>query len=315
MSQSAIEMPTQDSEQGVSQNGSLTTPVENKAFQRNSSTQELGRFRKRQDSGSSDILVLSRHPYIQTYPSQDSDIAVLSNPSETSIAVIDSTVSSRDTLDDIEDVWEGPPSDLVYQASNFITVKKDTGDIQEQLLVDTDLSPSGSLTNKTLSSMVSTVYEKSISDVNNMANDGRALEENSCDDTIDGVTVVSLGNESSSFKSAASTPRVKEGYNPFYDDNQNGDYLPNDAPESTGDSNNTPVSASFLDNHFPVSNHVQEAEDPGKIRFFSRNFHQVDHRLKLHLMMSVFTQEDEELALILRVDISFISHFSMLTII
>ena len=283
MSQSVIEISTQhETCDDTSKHSSVTTPTENKAFQRNPSNQDLGRHRKRQDSGSSDILVLSRHPNLSTFPSQESDIAVLSNPSQSSIAVIDSAGCSRETLNDLD--MDG--HFLQRRPSVNLEVLREGGDYLE-----TELSPAGSLTNKTLSSMVSSVYEKSIFDAQSVGSLHNDSESGStCDDTLDGVTVVSAGSYRNRESSARAinnnnAPTIQSGKE-FGRSASNGDLTPTPTHEV---------------GPLLVNPGTGPTDDPGRMRFCFTDYSQIDHRLKLYLMMSVCNHNDEELLLVNRV--------------
>ena len=127
-------------------------------------TNEKAPPRNRQDSTcstGSDIVVLKRQ-----ISQGESDITLLSNPSQSSIAVIEQ-----------ESIFPGQPeNNLMDKNVNPVTftmageaLKGNTsvgsGQLQtvmESSTCDADLSPMGSLTNKTLNSMVSSMYEKSL---------------------------------------------------------------------------------------------------------------------------------------------------------
>ena len=130
-----------------------------------------------------------------------------------------------------------------------------------------ELSPCGSLTNKTLNSMIETVYEKSIFDRVHR-------ETESTEDSRERASTLHSGG---SFQSAISgTPQTLYGS------------AIDDRPHHNGD----------VSQPLPAEGDVIQA---GSIRYWYNDFSIIDHRLKLHFTMTLFEEEDEEFALILRV--------------
>ena len=277
-----------------SKNSSLyTTPMGYQSFQGHQSNQEQEQMRTRQDSGNSDILVLSRHPHqsLSNYPSQDSDISFLTNPSISSVVVIDSETSSQETLDEIdgERVFHSYQSERVDISNLTSGGHAPAG--------ETNHSPAESLTSKTLTSMVNSVYEKSIFDSKtSFQRDGLGTDANN---TVDSVTVInSLGV--SSFQSASSMTPPATRTNPFtYTDTD--ELTPVVAKRnlfpSNGSAEGTPLCSPVTSGGGGLT------EDPSKARYWYDDFTQVDHRLKLYFTMSLFSHNEEEFSLIIRVSV------------
>ncbi|XP_060084955.1 serine/threonine-protein kinase 11-interacting protein-like, partial [Ylistrum balloti] len=291
---------------------SVTTPTENKAFQRNCSW--------------SDINKALSHKTLQHRTSVDSDITILTNTSESSVAVI--SESSIETLPDpkvkVTDKDQGqcvfkqdlplPMSNSGAHASSLGSSKKVNlnGIAEEQ----GEITPIGSpLSTSVCSSMVSSVYENSLvtaseEDINslienrNMVNQKLpvAVEdnnngENDNDTSIydnsynnDSIYDNNVDNEHRTSSTQDTSDEIDNITNEFHSalTTQNQSVVPDQE-------NGTEVQFS----HGSTNGNQMEMSDEGETSTTvlasaeDVDFTTVDHRLKLYLMMNILEDGDE----------------------
>lgn len=236
----------------------------------------------RKESTDSDILVLSRNP---SMISTESELTLLTNPSQRSFSVIDSDdceqrVSSAHGSMVSSDHGDLPTSAVADQPGQH----PDNTAISLSSNSATELSPCGSLTNKTLNSMIESVYEKSMFECQTVK-DFECIEDNSIVGVQDGTNTTSV-----SFYSANSTtPHTVYG-----------------SLDESSQHINTPSAEPVKQATEKTSGDVLEV---GNIRYWCDDFSQIDHKLKLYLTMTLF-DEDEDFSLALRVCIKV--HFLIL---
>ena len=131
---------------------------------------ESAPVRNRQDSTcstGSDIIVLK-----QQASQEGSDITLLSNPSQSSIAVIDQEPCLGGIPENDHLLLDGHSQPVTFTIAGEALPSADSGSranrqrLMESSMSDADHSPMGSLTYKTLNSMVSSMYEKSLTSDN-----------------------------------------------------------------------------------------------------------------------------------------------------
>ncbi|XP_069121342.1 serine/threonine-protein kinase 11-interacting protein-like [Argopecten irradians] len=280
---------------------SVTTPTENKAFQRNGSW--------------SDVNKALSNKTLQHRTSVDSDITILTNTSESSVAVI--SESSIETIPDpkvkVTDKGQGQcvfKQDLPLPLSNNgalgvgSTKKVNLNGIAEE---QGEITPIGSpLSTSVCSSMVSSVYENSLvtaseEDLNaivenrNVVNQKAVVEDNNNGDNDtsiydnsyhnDSIYDNSVDNENHTSSSVQDTSdEVDNMTNEFHSalSIQSEVAHENGAGLTQGDSNQMETS--------------DEGETAGTVLSATtedEDFTAVDHRLKLYLMMNILEDGDE----------------------
>ena len=153
-----------------------------------------------------------------------------------------------------------------------------------------ELSPTGSISTRTVSSLVSSVYENTLSDTDQMDNEpsiyGSAVDERfvpSSKPEADSSSFQSLSsgsgdiNLNQSAKTSATANVVESDRS----------VEPNLSSVSTVSGNSAGLSSGTTNN--------------SGIRFSYEDYKQVDHRLKLYIDMNLFTGETEEFSLVLKV--------------
>ncbi|XP_071103908.1 serine/threonine-protein kinase 11-interacting protein-like [Haliotis cracherodii] len=288
-----------------SQIESVTTPIENKAFRRQSwSDMDHGLMNK------------VSYPRIA---SQDSDITILTNPSEGSIAVISEssseTLSALTPMEDRKSIKEVLEEEVGDKEMGNIINEEERGNVfkeevkgnnfKEEVIVrsasepkhfhipaeqndvgfDKDVTPMGSpLSNSICSSMVSSVYQ-------NSGLDG-TKEDSKSESSPSRVSEVVAGSDGtdtpSIYDSGIASSLGKDKRTSFHDKS-----------DTASDINVIVTEGAGVE---LVEDGQEEVQTRGRSHaVYEHPFTHVDHHLKLHLMMSVF-DDNEEFECILKCD-------------
>ena len=278
-------------------------------------------MRSRKESTDSDILILKSCP--NETEASESDITVMSNPSQSSIAVISTNSQERALVS--RNLFFG-------QSDEGLECVQDNGD-RPGMKTIVESSPAGSLTSSTLSSMVSSVYEKSIYDNKNQGitseqeaslctqNHGTAHDE----ETESGINRISstgsyMSNGISSFDSnihrISSNSSQIDTFGLVYSQNKiMTDITRTDSANSfqkSGSSNSLSTNSSYQTSFGDKScdNELTASAYLASISFDYEDFSHIDHRLKLHLVMKLLSN-NEDLHLLLKVTHLFSSLFRL----
>ncbi|XP_046575315.1 LOW QUALITY PROTEIN: serine/threonine-protein kinase 11-interacting protein-like [Haliotis rubra] len=277
---------------------SVTTPIENKAF-------------RRQSWSDMDHGLMNKVSYPR-YASQDSDITILTNPSEGSIAVISEssceTLSALTPVEDkksIQEVLVEEVSEKEEVRGNVFKEEVKGNVFKEEVMVrsasepkqlhipseqtdvgfDKDITPMGSpLSNSICSSMVSSVYQ-------NSGLDG-TKEDSKSESSPSRVSEVVPGSDGtdtpSIYDSGIASSIGKDKRTSFHDKS-----------DSASDINVIVTEGQDVELVEEVVEVVQTRERSHAV--YEHPFTHVDHHLKLHLMMNVF-DDNEEFECILKCD-------------
>ncbi|XP_067686278.1 serine/threonine-protein kinase 11-interacting protein-like isoform X2 [Haliotis asinina] len=293
-----IETPRTKSSSLESHVESVTTPIENKAFRRQSwSDMDHGLMNK------------VSYPRIA---SQDSDITILTNPSEGSIAVISEssceTLSAVTPVEDkrsIKEVLVEEVSEKEEAKGNVFKEELKGNVFKEEVIVrsasepkqlhipaeqtdvgfDKDITPMGSpLSNSICSSMVSSVYQ-------NSGLDG-TKEDSKSESSPSRVSEIVTGSDGtdtpSIYDSGIASSIGKDKRTSFHDKS-----------DSASDINVIVTEGADVELVEEVEEMVQTRERSHAM--YEHPFTHVDHHLKLHLMMNMF-DDNEEFECILKCD-------------
>ena len=214
--------------------------------------------------------------------SVDSDITVLTNPSECSISVISETSSENDNSKTMAAAVATDSFDPVTPALVHSVAVSDPANNKDEI------TPLGSpLSNSVCSSMVSSVYQNSVIAADDIATETDTLVNKSSGDDLTVYQVNSSGQINSS----------------IYDSvNKSGDEVDQSNPVSSKDCVDSCNENSDLfkrnseemewENYPGVDNSNVLLSRDRSAAILEQPFTDIDHRLKLHLMMTLF--EDTE---------------------
>ena len=275
---------------------SLTPPSDKRGTSRDSTSSSRDLPRRTSSSN-----LRKRHDSIE------SDITILSNPSQSSIAVIAESNSEimaarggfehkRRFSSGLDELNKSPPLEksvsldegamILHGLQPHSLLRKDMADSQGTI---EQLSPCGSLTSSTCTDIVNSLYENSIYEGKN----GKPLAHSAIVDaqkadtiSVDSFKSIPDAGHDDSFLSTEGMSIYDTDPTSIPGDNANG-----------GDASDTPDTYS-LEGHGDGQSERERCGDES----WTESMKQVDHRLKLFLMMSVFDDDTtEEFELILRV--------------
>lgn len=307
----------------------VTTPTENKAFQRNHSWSDVNK-------------ALSHRP-LKHRASVDSDITILTNTSDSSVAVI--SESSIETIPDpkvkVTDLGEGQSQmecvfnqnlPLPLSSNNSLTTggAQGVGSVHTNKKVNLngiaeeqgEITPIGSpLSTSICSSMVSSVYENSLvtaseEDLNALVEDSKNVinhkamlvtEDNNNGDNDVGIYDNSYTNDSIYDNNVENEHRTSSTQDTSDEvDNIAKEFhsavtldVESEAMANTSDQENIEEGQITLEinNGIQMETSVAEGESSGSVIGMvsseELDFTVVDHRLKLYLMMHVLEDKDE----------------------